>query len=67
MLKLNFRSPTLTIIMTSQKFLNPPLTILPLENGDRLSRAEFERRYNALTEVKKAALIAGMVYSSPSC
>ncbi|MGB8688836.1 MAG: hypothetical protein WCD53_16080 [Microcoleus sp.] len=53
--------------MTSQKFLNPPLTILPLENGDRLSRAEFERRYNALTEVKKAALIAGMVYSSPSC
>jgi Uma2 family endonuclease len=48
--------------MTSPKFLNPLLTILPLENGDRLSRAEFERRYNAMTEVKKAELIEGMVY-----
>ena len=40
-------------MMISPKFLNPFLTILPLENGDRLSRAEFERRYNAMTEVKK--------------
>ena len=54
-------------MMISPKFLNPLLTILPLENGDRLSRAEFERRYNAMTELKKSALIAGMVYSSPSC
>jgi len=50
---LEFSSPTATIMMISPKFLNPFLTILPLENGDRLSRAEFERRYNAMTAVKK--------------
>jgi Uma2 family endonuclease len=38
----------------------------PLENGDRLSRAEFERRYQAHPEIKKAELIEGVVYvSSP--
>lgn len=36
--------------------------ILPLENGDRLSRSEFERRYQAMPEVKKAELIEGKVY-----
>lgn len=36
--------------------------ILPLENGDRLSRNEFERRYQAMSEVKKAELIEGKVY-----
>ncbi len=30
--------------------------------GDRLSRAEFERRYSAMPEVKKAELIEGVVY-----
>jgi Uma2 family endonuclease len=34
----------------------------PLENGDRLSRAEFERRYEAMPELKKAELIEGEVY-----
>jgi Uma2 family endonuclease len=34
----------------------------PLENGDRLSRAEFERRYEAMPDVKKAELIEGVVY-----
>jgi Uma2 family endonuclease len=33
-----------------------------LENGDRLSRAEFERRYNAMPHLKKAELIEGVVY-----
>lgn len=33
-----------------------------LENGDRLSRAEFERRYAAHPEIKKAELIEGIVY-----
>lgn len=33
-----------------------------LENGDCLSRAEFERRYSAMPEVKKAELIEGVVY-----
>ena len=35
-----------------------------LENGDRLTRAEFERRYQAMPEVKKAELIEGVVYMS---
>jgi Uma2 family endonuclease len=44
----------------------PPDGIPPLENGDKLSRAEFERRYNAMPELKKAELIEGEVYvSSP--
>ncbi len=34
----------------------------PLENGDRLTRAEFERRYYAMPHVKKAELIEGVVY-----
>lgn len=34
----------------------------PLENGDRLTRAEFERRYKAMPEFKKAELIEGVVY-----
>lgn len=36
--------------------------ILPLENGDRLTREEFERRYEASPDVKKAELIDGVVY-----
>jgi Uma2 family endonuclease len=36
--------------------------ILPLEHGDRLSRAEFERRYDAMPNLKKAELIEGVVY-----
>ena len=35
---------------------------LPLKNGDRLSRAEFERRYTARPDLKKAELIEGVVY-----
>jgi Uma2 family endonuclease len=33
-----------------------------LENGDRLTRAEFERRYEAMPDLKKAELIEGVVY-----
>ena len=36
--------------------------IPPLENGDRLTRAEFERRYEAMPQLKKAELIEGEVY-----
>lgn len=54
--------------------VNPPLTgmphsnqssrvqVPPLENGDRLSRHEFERRYQAMPHLKKAELIEGVVY-----
>ncbi len=34
----------------------------PLENGDRLTRPEFERRYQTMTHIKKAELIEGVVY-----
>jgi Uma2 family endonuclease len=33
----------------------------PLETGDRLTRCEFERRYDAMPHLKKAELIEGMV------
>ncbi len=36
--------------------------IPPLESGDNLTRPEFERRYNAMPDVKKAELIEGVVY-----
>jgi Putative restriction endonuclease len=38
------------------------LLLPPLENGDRLTRYEFERRYYAMPHVKKAELIEGVVY-----
>ena len=34
----------------------------PLENGDRLTRIEFERRYAAMRDLKNAELIEGIVY-----
>ena len=34
----------------------------PLENGDQLTRPEFERRYEAMPHLKKAELIEGAVY-----
>ena len=37
-------------------------TIPLLENGDRLTRYEFERRYEAMPTLKKAELIEGVVY-----
>jgi Uma2 family endonuclease len=33
-----------------------------LHSGDRLTRAEFERRYQAMPHIKKAELIEGVVY-----
>src|SRR5438034_6357013 len=39
-----------------------PESIPPLEPGDRLSRSEFERRYEAMPQLKKAELIEGVVY-----
>ena len=44
------------------KMARDHVTIPPLENGDRLTRAEFERRYDAMPELKKAELIEGEVY-----
>lgn len=39
-----------------------PAELPPLESGDRLTRREFERRYDAMPHVKKAELIEGVVY-----
>ena len=36
--------------------------ILPLENGDHLTRKEFDRRWDAMPWLKKAELIDGVVY-----
>ena len=38
---------------------------LPLQNGDHLSRAEFERRFDATPNLKRAELIEGIVYMPP--
>ncbi|MEH2072256.1 MAG: Uma2 family endonuclease [Nostoc sp.] len=41
-------------------------TIPHLENGDKLTRYEFERRYNAMRNLKRAELIEGIVYIMPA-
>lgn len=48
--------------MTTFKPIASPVKIPPLENGDRLTRYEFERRYQAMPDGKKAELIEGIVY-----
>ncbi|MBE9141781.1 Uma2 family endonuclease [Planktothrix mougeotii] len=50
--------------MMAANIISPSLTIPALENGDKLSRAEFERRYQVMPDVKKAELIEGIVYMS---
>jgi Uma2 family endonuclease len=53
-----------TTLQTQEPQRTPPSGqgIPPLENGDRLTRAEFERRYDAMPHLKKAELIEGIVY-----
>jgi Uma2 family endonuclease len=41
---------------------SPASTMPPLENGDQLTLVEFERRYAAMPNLKKAELIEGIVY-----
>lgn len=52
-------------VQTIEKILpaTPSAAALPpLNAGDHLSRLEFERRYEAHSEIKKAELIEGIVY-----
>ena len=42
--------------------ISPQATPPNLEPGDHLTRAEFERRYSARPDIKKAELIEGVVY-----
>ncbi|MCS6815546.1 MAG: Uma2 family endonuclease [Cyanobacteria bacterium] len=44
------------------RLTSPHSGVPPLENGDALTRSEFERRYAAMPWVKKAELIEGIVY-----
>jgi hypothetical protein len=41
---------------------SPTIKVPPLESGDRLTRPEFERRYQLMPHIKKAELIEGVVY-----
>jgi Uma2 family endonuclease len=41
---------------------HPSLIIPPLENGDRLTRHEFERRYHMCPDLKNVELIEGVVH-----
>src|SRR5438552_2289842 len=52
-------APTIPL---SHPTLSPVPAILPLQAGDHLTAEEFERRYSAMPEVKKAELIDGVVY-----
>ena len=49
---------TLESVIQSEARTSPQL---PLSPGDRLTHAEFERRYQAHPEIKKAELIGGDV------
>jgi Uma2 family endonuclease len=46
------------MVKMPRKLLSTP----PLENGDRLTRDQFEQRYQAMPQLKKAELIEGVVY-----
>jgi len=55
--------------MTTRTLPTPPTRqaepIPPLQNGDRLTAEEFERRFDAMPGLKKAELINGVVYMAP--
>jgi Uma2 family endonuclease len=44
---------------------NSMKVLYPLQQGDRLTRAEFERRFDLTPGLKKAELIEGVVYMPP--
>jgi Uma2 family endonuclease len=50
-----------TVTPRTKKKRVPNVEVPPLEPGDKLSRAEFERRYDAMPNLKKAELIEGEV------
>jgi Uma2 family endonuclease len=54
--------PAMATVFEQGPQASPESIIPPLEPGDRLSRTEFERRYDAMTNLKKAELIEGFVY-----
>jgi len=63
---MEWRKKEMATVTTPRAF--PPIdlqtksSIPPLENGDRLTRDEFERRYEAMPNLKKAELLEGEVH-----
>ena len=53
-----------TQILSEPRKFSKKILIPPLENGDRLTREEFHRRYEAMPENVKAELIEGVVFMS---
>ena len=57
---------TVTEIPTTATEVELPQEVIeeipPLENGDRLTRSEFKRRYDAMPSLKKAELLEGIVH-----
>lgn len=47
---------------TAHEVKQTKATLPPLKHGDRLTRDEFHRRYEAMPHIKKAELIEGIVY-----
>jgi Uma2 family endonuclease len=53
----------MAVLTTTSMSMQTRDDVVPaLENGDRLTRAEFERRYEAMPHLRKAELIEGVVY-----
>lgn len=48
--------------MSTAEISNTPVVVPRREPGDRLNRFEFERRYHAMPDCKKAELVEGVVY-----
>ena len=62
MSQLEIINPSVANLPTFSSTTNNAGEIPLLENGDRLRRYEFERRFDAEPELKKAELIKGIVY-----
>jgi Uma2 family endonuclease len=63
---LNMKAHSTVATITAQSnVLGCENGIPTLEAGDRLTRVEFERRYSAMPELKKAELLEGVVYMPP--
>ncbi len=54
--------PTMLAVSSAAELPENLVEVPPLENGDRLTQAEFERRYQASPDLRKAELIEGVVY-----
>ncbi len=59
--------PIVATVLPNPVLSSPVIRVLktslpPLEQGDHLSRDEFERRYHAMPQTKKAELIEGVVH-----